>query len=889
MSVRIVLLWILAGLFTFATGSAVELPDFRVSEEDYPGTFKQDKACAAYDGQGNYVVCWRDYRSGSAYLYFQRFDGSGQALGANQQVAAVYDGSSEPPPAVAMNQSGHILIAYRSHFSTIHVVRYDENGDQYGAAMQVSGIGMDVQFCQNVGVALNDQGHGIVVFRAKLFSETDYRLLGQCVDFTSGPVGQNFFVSESREPEFDTHPLVRLGESDHAFCLWVGEELGKTSIAFSRFRYTEAAALPETMIDSSYDVEGDYRYITEDPALAIHPGGFACLLWTGTYWDEIGFNSYAYCCDTSFIRLVDTSGSVILDRHAVVDNTLLPSGGSSADLVAFDTTFGILGSVFRGNFYLQEFGLDGMAVGPYATLAPGDSGNYHYDVMMAPVTGDAGAVAWRSTGGSGDAGDVATQGFLRDGAEVFELRRVHDDVGAAQSFPVVVFDSSGSSLALWIDYRESSGGDVWGQRFDPSGNSIGSNFRLNDAPPKEVSCSQLEVASNGGGRAVAVWVSASSGGRSVLFQALDYPDFEPVGGNESVLTQSSSFEYYWPDVGVRPDGSFVVAYRQQPIGYVVGTYLKAYGSDLNPDGDPIKVNDTPGEEIGLGFDGLLFDYAPGIAMQPSGSCAVVWIEHRDLPETPWDDHFIVAQFFSSLLLPSGGNILVSDSNNGVANCSNEEIPPDAVVNEYGEYAFAWTGGNRSDYYGLWTRLYNSSGVPISIQVKYCEQDLFNYHPSARVAAGPDHEFLGVWYTAGDEDPDVYAQKFNSAGVLLGAPMLISNDAGGERQSYPVADAYGTRLAFVWEDFRSGSGNADIYARYTDWLFLGAICGDVNADGDGPNIVDLTYLVAYLFGGGDPPPIEEAADVNGDGNVNIVDLTDFVNYLFDGGPEPDCGR
>lgn len=31
-----------------------------------------------------------------------------------------------------------------------------------------------------------------------------------------------------------------------------------------------------------------------------------------------------------------------------------------------------------------------------------------------------------------------------------------------------------------------------------------------------------------------------------------------------------------------------------------------------------------------------------------------------------------------------------------------------------------------------------------------------------------------------------------------------------------------------------------------------ICGDLNGDGNGPNIVDLTYLVSYLFDGGEAP-------------------------------------
>jgi hypothetical protein len=54
-----------------------------------------------------------------------------------------------------------------------------------------------------------------------------------------------------------------------------------------------------------------------------------------------------------------------------------------------------------------------------------------------------------------------------------------------------------------------------------------------------------------------------------------------------------------------------------------------------------------------------------------------------------------------------------------------------------------------------------------------------------------------------------------------------------------------------------------------------------------DISDLTYLVEYLFGGGPPPPVPQAADVDGSQELNISDLTYMVDYLFGGGPAPAC--
>jgi len=67
-----------------------------------------------------------------------------------------------------------------------------------------------------------------------------------------------------------------------------------------------------------------------------------------------------------------------------------------------------------------------------------------------------------------------------------------------------------------------------------------------------------------------------------------------------------------------------------------------------------------------------------------------------------------------------------------------------------------------------------------------------------------------------------------------------------------------------------------------------ICGDADGDGAGPNVVDLIYLVDYLFFDGPPPPVLEAANVDGQGGVNVADLIYLVDYLFFDGPAPICG-
>jgi hypothetical protein len=64
------------------------------------------------------------------------------------------------------------------------------------------------------------------------------------------------------------------------------------------------------------------------------------------------------------------------------------------------------------------------------------------------------------------------------------------------------------------------------------------------------------------------------------------------------------------------------------------------------------------------------------------------------------------------------------------------------------------------------------------------------------------------------------------------------------------------------------------------------CGDANGSST-INMLDITYLISYLYRDGPAPEPEEAGDANGSGSVNMLDITYLIAYLYKGGPEPVC--
>ena len=95
-----------------------------------------------------------------------------------------------------------------------------------------------------------------------------------------------------------------------------------------------------------------------------------------------------------------------------------------------------------------------------------------------------------------------------------------------------------------------------------------------------------------------------------------------------------------------------------------------------------------------------------------------------------------------------------------------------------------------------------------------------------------------------------------------------------------SDGYYWKFRICGDDtlYYQGDGIPD-FAPYS-------ICGDVNGDGV-VNLIDITYLIDYMYGDGPQPMTFKLSDVNNDGYCNILDITRLINFLYMGGAAPEC--
>lgn len=203
-----------------------------------------------------------------------------------------------------------------------------------------------------------------------------------------------------------------------------------------------------------------------------------------------------------------------------------------------------------------------------------------------------------------------------------------------------------------------------------------------------------------------------------------------------------------------------------------------------------------GSEIVVSFSGL-DEGSPTVAMDAGGNFVVSWMQ-----TLPGGDTNVVAQRFNSAGAAVGGVVQVGAG-------TFREHNPSIAMDARGDFVVAYT--RDTNYVGnttpdVFAKLYNSSNQLLNV-INVAATASADDHAS--VAMTPDGRFDVAWeHTYSVNDHDIYMNRYNSWGGLLGTSYVETSTAFESRPSVSMDDAGNAVVAWQRQTF----GNNDVIAR-----------------------------------------------------------------------------
>jgi hypothetical protein len=244
-----------------------------------------------------------------------------------------------------------------------------------------------------------------------------------------------------------------------------------------------------------------------------------------------------------------------------------------------------------------------------------------------------------------------------------------------------------------------------------------------------------------------------------------------------------------PSIAVDPGGNAYAVWQDERNGNDSDIYFSYRPAGGDWGANSIVNDDATGQD----------QYAPSIAVDPSGNAYAVWHDSRSGNADIYFSH-----------RPAGGtwgpNVRVDDD----AGTTTQIYPSIAVDPRGNAYAVWWDArnGNNDIYFsyrpagGAW-----SANVMVSDDGTGRDQE----HPS--IAVDPSGNAYAVWhdFRSGTND-DIYF-SYRPAGGTWGANERVDDDAGTQRQAFPsIAVDPGGNAYAVWTD-RRGENDEDVYFSY----------------------------------------------------------------------------
>lgn len=755
------------------------LEDFQVNENVGSCNHYQPKIAAG--DTGNFVMVWLDERDGNLGIYCQRYSSSGMPLGSNFRVnddTAIIHESSKP--AVGLSDNGSFVVIWcdlRNGDCDIYGQRYTNSGTKQGTNFKINddaGIGAQ----QRPAIAVDGSGNSVVVWND---NRNKTNIYGQRYTSSGDPVGTNFKVNDTTIIDFYTEPAIGAGEMGNFIVVWSDIRSGDPSFSDIYGQRYGSSGFPE---GTNFRINDDAAAIYDfsEPAISADDPGNFVVVWQD--YRNGNTDIYAQCYTSSG----DKQGNNFKINEGVnncKDPAIAMDNSGDFVVVWLDNRWD--NGIENTNIYGQQYTSSGNPVGTNFKVND-DTAVFDYYSEPAISAGGIGNyfMVW-SDDRNGNT-DIYAQHYTSSGTTQDANFKINDDTGSSgQHEPVIGVDGSGNFVVVWQDKRNGRHDDIYGQLYTSNGTKQDNNFKINDDAGSILQYNPA-IAMDSRGNFAVVWCDYRNGDIDIYGQC--FTDRGSKRDNNFKINDDVS-DCLGSAIAMDGSGDFVVVWRDWQ-----NVYGQRYSISGVKQGDNFRINDNEGR-CGV--------YDPVIAADKNGNFVVVWQDNRN---GQYRD--IYGQRFSSDGSEQGGNFRINDNVDPEGTSSGRGFPA-VTMDDNGNFVVAWVDWRRGG--GIYGQRYSSNGTMQGNNFKI-NDDVVSRYFETTISMNDRGNFVVAWQDNrnGENDPDVYSQRYDNNGTMLGSNYRVNNDIGGNIQASPDVKLVNQHIYYTWEDTRVPGQGYDIFAR-----------------------------------------------------------------------------
>jgi len=724
-----------------------------------------------------YLVVWQaDDPDAGWDIHAQRLSADGSPVGQTARVSSAAE-DQRSPDVVFNPQSTEYLVVWHDNRSSqrwdIYGQRISRDGSVAGEPIVVASSDNDQGWPRLTANATS--GDYLVTWNER-DAVSDWDVWARRIDAQGDALGDPFGVTTANDDQ--TLPVVAYHASRNEYLIiweanpfysqsgWdlYGRRLSAAGTLVDYQFTVSSAASDQLLPDLEYDsTTAQYLAVWED-----HRGGAAE---SGIWAQRI---SGLGTKQGSEITVSAASGRQGAPRVAC-------SAGANGYLVVWEDDPSGSGSPFvRG----QRVGTGGQVIGSPLTLTA-DGLNYQTSMVVEGGNPDGWMVVWQD--GRMILGDEIWGQLVNATGGILAADLPIAGAGHGQQEPdIACGGSAGEQMAIWMDYRNGSQYQVFGQRLRSGGSLVGGNVALLSGT-YSLGAPRIAYNSTDDEYLIVAHSVQDSSGFDIVGRRVGV-DGAPIGELGVLSGSSATGDEGFPSLAYNPlRNESLVAWHAFTAGTwnILGQRVAANGT---LQGDGITISDAHHEQSFV-----------SVACNPSDDEYVaVWQDNRD-----GDQYDIYLRRVSGDGTLPAADIRVSDT-------VNDDRAPDVVYDrDLNGYLVVWEHPDSTSGSDIHARWVSAAGAPIGPGFAICASPYDQ--TEARVTYVPaSQEYLIIWrdqsLTAGGGD--IYAQRLSRQEGLIGTAFAVATADGYQASPALCVRAETAQITAIWQDHRNA--NWDIF-------------------------------------------------------------------------------